>query len=286
MAREVPVSGFSLVRGGPGLDYPVVASLRSLLPLVDELVVTVDRRDAATHAAIRGLDDARIALVATDWDDGPKGRGLTLARQANAALARCRHPWAFYLQADEVVHEEDLPVIRAALARWDGARAVDALTFRFLHFEGSYVRVNPLRYRRQCRLVRNDGRLVVAGDGAGFARVDGRRLATRRSGARIFHYGWAAAPEALKAKLLALARYYRAEAEVAARWSAVPAESLARPDLAFRWRGSHPAVMRARVAGAGADWERRYRRAPFGAPLLNPAFYGAWLRKWRVLPRW
>ncbi len=284
MAHDVAVSGFSLVRGGDGLAYPVAESLRSLLPLVDELVVAVHGRDTATHEQLRELGDGRIALVETDWDAGPRGRGLALARQANAALARCRHGWAFYLQADEVLHEEDYGAIRSALERWGDADRVDGLTFRFLHFEGSYARVNPLRYRRQCRLVRNDGRLQVAGDGAGFARVDGRRLATRRSGARVFHYGWAMAPEALKARLLALARYYWDAKEVAARWGPVPADTLARVDLTFRWRGTHPAVMRERIRAA--DWVDRHRRSARGAPLLNPAFYGAWLRKWRVLPRW
>jgi hypothetical protein len=27
------------------------------------------------------------------------------------------------------------------------------------------------------------------------------------------------------------------------------------------------------------------RRPPLDTPLLNPRFYAAWLRKWRILPR-
>ena len=38
----------SIVRGARELDYPVVESLRSLLPLVEEIVVVVHRGDAAT----------------------------------------------------------------------------------------------------------------------------------------------------------------------------------------------------------------------------------------------
>jgi hypothetical protein len=285
LARDERISGFSIVRGARDYEYPVAESLRSLLPLVEELVVVVHRGEEDTRELIVGLDDPRVRLVETDWDEGPRGRGHTLARQTNAALEQCRHTWAFYLQADEVLHEDDYDRIRAALARWDGAPDVDALSFRFLHFEGSYGYVNPLRYRRQCRLVRNDGRLHSIRDAAGFGRLDGRPLRTRRSGARVFHYGWARPPEALRTKTLALARLYHDEAYVASRWGGATGEALGGADLAFRWTGTHPAVMRERIARAGGQVSRT-RRPPLGTPLFNPRFYAAWLRKWRVLPRW
>ena len=279
------MSGFSIVRGARECDYPVVESVRSLLPLVEEMIILVHRGDDPTRETLSALHDPRLLLVEADWDAGVRRRGLVLSRLTNLALARCRCAWAFYLQADEVVHEDDHDAIRAALARWNGRPRVDALTFRYLHFEGSFGRVNPVRYRRQCRLVRNDGRLESVRDAAGFGRRDGGRLATRSSGARIFHYGWALAPEALKAKALALARLYHDDAEVVRRVGAMRAEDLARPDLAFRWTGRHPAVMAERIGRQRWD-VLRYRSAPLGTPLLNPGFYAAWLRKWGVLPRW
>ncbi len=284
MEREPRVSGFSIVREARRLDYPVVESLRSLLPLVEEIVVVVHRGDGETRELLCGLDDGRLVMVETDWDAGPRGGGRTLARQTNVALARCRHPWALYLQADEVLHEDDYGAIRAALRRYDAAADVDALSFRFLHFEGSHGYVNPLRYRRQCRLVRNDGRVESVRDAAGFGRVDGRRLRSRRSGARIFHYGWARRPEALAAKTVALARLYHEEEYVVGRWGSVPAERLGNADLAFRWDGTHPAVMRERIARG--DLGSVPRRSPFATPLLHPSFYAAWLRKWGILRRW
>ncbi len=278
------VSGCTIVRSAPGFDYPLAESLRSQLPLVAELVVVAQRGDAVLDR-VRALDDARVVIVESDWDAGPAGRGAVLARQTNLALARCRQPWVLYLQADEVLHEDDYGAVRAALARYDGASGVDALSFRFLHFEGSYEYVNPVRYRRQCRLVRNDGRLESVRDAAGFGRRDGGRLRIRRTGARVFHYGWAMAPAELKAKTLALAALYHGRAAAERRWGAVPPEQLGGVDLAFPWRGRHPAVMRERIA------QRRWavpsgRRPPLDSPLLNPRFYGAWLRKWGILPRW
>ena len=277
------MSGLSIVRSAPELDYPIVESLRSMLPLVEELVVVTHRGDDATRELLDGIGERRLVIVETDWDDAPRVAGWALARQTNIGLARCRFPWVLYLQADEVIHEADHDLIRAALERFDAAAGVDALSFRFLHFEGSHGYVNPLRYRRQCRLVRNDGRLQSVRDAAGFGRADGRRLRSRRSGARVFHYGWARRPAALRAKTLALLRLYHDEASVARRWAALVEGPLDSADLAFRWSGSHPAVMRERILRGDLGDARPHRLLE--SPLLRRRFYVMWLRKWGVLPR-
>ena len=278
------VSGFSIVRNAMQYGYPVEESLRSLAPLVDELVVAVGKGDDGTLELVRSLDLPGLRIVETVWDEALRVGGQVLAQQTNLALAECRHPWAFYLQADEVVHEEDHARIRAALERWGADRSVDALRFRFLHFEGTYAYVNWVRYWKQCRLVRNDGRIRSVGDAAGFGRADGRPLRIRHTGAKIYHYGWARAPEVLKRKTLAFQKLYHDYAWVAARYGEVPPEYLSDVDIAFRFRGTHPAVMAARIGGA--TWEiPADRRPPLDTPLLNPRFYAAWLRKWRILPR-
>jgi hypothetical protein len=280
----VPVSGFSIVRNALRYGYPVAESLRSLAPLVDELVVAVGRSEDGTLDLVRSLGIGHLRIVETVWDDALREGGRVLAQQTNLALAHCRHPWAFYLQSDEVVHEDDHPRIRAALARWHDDPAVDALRFRFLHFEGTYAYVNYVRYRKQCRLVRNNGAVQSVGDAAGFGRRDGRPLRVRRTGATIYHYGWARAPELLKAKTLAFQRLYHDDAWVAERYAEIPPDYLSDVDIAFRFRGTHPAAMRERIGAA--SWAiPPQRRPPLDSPLLNPRFYAAWLRKWRVLPR-
>jgi len=281
---EPPISGCTIIRSSAGFDYPFEESIRSLLPLVEEMVIVAHRADPVAWETVRALDDPRVTLVESDWDLGPPGGGRVLAMQTNLALERCRFAWALYLQADEVLHEADHDAVRGALARCHDDQHVDALTFRFLHFEGAYDLVNPFRYRRQCRLVRNDGRLESIRDAAGFGRRDRTRLRTRDSGARVFHYGWARPPAQLKAKTLALAALYHDEARVARRWGAVEAERLGNMEVAWRWHGSHPAVMRRRMARM--DWQApAARRPPLDTPLLSPKFYGAWLGKWGLVPR-
>lgn len=278
------VSGFSIVRNAIKFGYPLAESLRSLAPLVDELVVAVGRSEDGTLELVRSLGIPQLRIVETVWDDSLRAGGRVLAQQTNLALSNCRHPWAFYLQSDEVIHEADHDRIRAAIVRAAGGHDIDALRFRFLHFEGTYAYVNYVRYRKQCRIVRNNGRVESVGDAAGFGRTDGARLRSAHTGARIYHYGWARAPEVLKQKTLAFQKLYHDDEWVASRYADVPAEYLSDVDIAFRFKGTHPAVMKERVGSA--DWRiPRDRRPPLDSPLLNPRFYAAWLRKWRILPR-
>src|SRR5438045_9240439 len=134
-----PLSGFSIVRNAVQYGYPVVPSLRSLLPLVDELVVVVGKSDDETLDVVRSIDDPRLVIVESVWDESLRVGGKVLAQQTNLALARCRHPWAFYLQADEVIHEDDYPRIRAALARHAANPAIDAVAFRFVPFAWTHA---------------------------------------------------------------------------------------------------------------------------------------------------
>lgn len=280
----VPVSGFSFVRNAVKYGYPVGAALRSIAPLVDELVVAVGDSDDGTLEVVRGLGIPQLRIIETVWDESLRQGGLILSQQTNVALAQCRHPWALYIQADEAIHEDDYPKIRAALERWRDDETVDALRFRFLHFEGTYAYVNYVRYRKQNRIIRNNGRIASVGDAAGFGRKDGRRLRVKHSGARIFHYGWARAPEVLRQKTLAFQKLYHDDRYVTEHYEQVPAEYLSDVDIAFRYRGTHPAAMR-EVIGQTSWRIPKERRPPFDTPLLNPRFYLAWLRKWRVLKR-
>ena len=278
------VSGFSIVRNAIQYGYPVAESLRSLAPLVDELVVAVGRSEDGTLELVRSLGIPQLRIVETVWDESLRVGGRVLAQQTNLALSHCRCPWAFYLQSDEVVHEQDHERIRAAIARGDADPRVGALRFRFLHFEGTYAYVNYVRYRKQCRVIRNDGSVQSVGDAAGFGRTDGSRLSSARTGATIYHYGWARAPEVLKQKTLAFQKLYHDDAWVNDRYADIPAEFLSDVDIAFRFKGTHPAVMAERIGAA--DWRiPRSRRPPLDSPLLNPRFYAAWLRKWHILPR-
>jgi hypothetical protein len=120
------VSGFTFLRNGQKLGYPFVASIRSILPIVDEFVIALGPCDDNTEKMLRGIGDPKIRIIPTQWNENIRPdysvKGFVYGQQKSIALFNCTGDWAFYLEADEVVHENDLPKIRAAmekhLRRW------------------------------------------------------------------------------------------------------------------------------------------------------------------------
>jgi len=197
------VSGFTIVRNAEILDFPVVASIRSILPLCDELVVNVGRSDDATLALVESIDDPRLRIIETDWD---LGRGYRLlAEQTAAAMRACRGTWGVYIQADEVLHEAGVPALRSAMTTLEADRRVEGLLVRYRHFYGhpDLEAVHRHWYRREVRVVRLDPRLDIHPfrDAQGFRVGAGdRRIRARLVDAEMFHYGWTRASRALRAR--------------------------------------------------------------------------------------
>src|SRR5207244_3197937 len=153
------VSGFTFCRNAVRYDYPLVESIRSILPIVDEFIVNVGRCDDGTLELVRSIGDPKIRMIESVWDETLRKDGLIYSQQTNIALAQCTGDWAFYLQADEVVHEDDLPAIRAAMHAHQDNPVVKGLIFRYLHFVGDYWSINPWFYHKAVRIIRNNGDL-------------------------------------------------------------------------------------------------------------------------------
>lgn len=256
------VSGFSFVRNAVRLHYPIAEAIRSALPIVDEFVVAVGPCDDGTIERIRGIGDPKVRILETEWDPAHFVHGHINAVQTNLALDQCSGDWGIYLQADEVLHEADLPAIVEAMRRHQHDPAVEGLLFDYLHFWGDFDRVHWTRnwYRHEVRAVK-----IVPGtrswkSAQGFRR-DGRKLTVRPANARVFHYGWVRPPEVMKKKQIALDRLHHPEDWVQKRH---PDEGVAFDygplEHVARFTGTHPAVMREWIAGK--DWDAaRYRRA-------------------------
>ena len=117
------VSGFSMVRDAVRLNYPVAESIRSILPICDEFVIAVGQGEDGTVERIRAIGDPKVRILETEWNPAHFVHGAINAVQSNLALDQCTGDWAFYVQADEVVHEDDLPLIVRAMERAPGRSA-------------------------------------------------------------------------------------------------------------------------------------------------------------------
>jgi hypothetical protein len=186
------VSGFTFLRNGQKLGYPFVASIRSILPTVDEFVVALGPCDDDTEKMLREIGDPKIRIIPTQWNERIRSdyslKGFVYGQQKSIALFNCTGDWAFYLEGDEVIHENDLPKIRAAMEKHLDDEDVEALVFDYLHFYGNANTYawSPAWYRTAPRILRNtipawaSERAFLSGDGRPQVRALSARRAHRR----------------------------------------------------------------------------------------------------------
>ena len=193
------VSGFTFLRNGQKLGYPFVASIRSILPIVDEFVIALGPCDDDTEKMLHEIGDQKIRIIPTTWNERIRSdysvKGFVFGQQKSIALFNCTGDWAFYLEADEVLHENDLPKIRAAMEKHLDDERVEALAFDYLHFYGNKNTIawSPGWYRSEVRIIRNTIP-TWSSESLFFNVVVGHKKSryprAAHTGATIYHYGW------------------------------------------------------------------------------------------------
>ena len=247
------VSGFNFLRNAHKLGYPFVESIRSILPIVDEFVVALGPSDDRTEEMIRAISDPKIRIIPTVWNERIQSdysvKGFVYGQQKSIALFNCTGDWAFYLEADEVVHESDLPKIRGAMERYLDDARVEALAFDYIHFYGNpnTYAWSPRWYRTEARILRNT--IPAWGpEGLFFVVLDthkkGRYPRAAHAGAAIYHYGWVRNQAQMNLKFQAVEKYW-SDRTISVDYRATDPKSL-RP-----FTGTHPQVIRNWLMPAG-----------------------------------
>jgi hypothetical protein len=197
------ISGFTFVKNAVKYGYPVVESVKSLLPVVDELIVCLGDSEDDTNALIESIESDKIKIVHSVWDNTLREGGKVLAVETNKAMdaAASDSDWLFYIQADEVLHEQYYDVVRNAMEKYKGDDRVEGLLFNYYHFYGSYRYIGDGRrwYSREIRVIRNNKKIRSYQDAQGF-RLDNRKLNVKLIDAYIYHYGWVRNPVAMQKK--------------------------------------------------------------------------------------
>jgi len=249
----ISISGFTFIRNGVELGFPFEASIRSLLPLVDEFVVAVGQGSDDTLARVRAIGDPKIRVIETIWNERMADRGFVYAQQKMIAQYACTGDWAFYLEGDEVVHEKDLAAIRASVEQHHGNPAVEALVFDYHHFYGSphWISISPGWYRRECRLIRNTIRSYAPDGQYWLVTTDHKRPRNPHAAlanAHIYHYGWIRRNEDMQKKLDQVSKYWATSTKMQVRYSQFDARALE------AFKGTHPkAVHEWLLTGAEQD---------------------------------
>ena len=245
------VCGFTFVRNAVRYDYPVVESIRSILPVCDEVVVAVGDSTDDTLELVNSIGSPKVRIIRTVWDEALREGGRVLAVETDKALdaVATDADWALYIQADEVLHEDGHAALLASMQRWKDGPEVEGLLFDYRHFYASYGLVGDSRrwYRREVRAVRPGIGIRSWRDAQGF-RKNGRPLQVRLANAVMHHYGWVKPPEKQQAKQRSFNKLWHDDAWVDEHHNAnTVAFDYSGIDSVAPFTGKHPAPMQTRV---------------------------------------
>lgn len=205
------ISGFTIIKNAVLNDYPIVEAIRSILPVVDEMIILIGDSEDETIALMQSINDPKIKIHHSIWDKNLRSGGTVLAVETNKAfqLIDPQSDWAFYIQGDEVVHEKYHETIRTTCLQYKDDKRVEGLVFKYLHFYGTYDYVGDSRkwYDHEVRIIRNDKKISSYKDAQGF-RVGERKLWVKPVDAYVYHYGWVKSPEQMKRKQKNVSKFW------------------------------------------------------------------------------
>jgi hypothetical protein len=261
------VCGFTIVRNAVKYDYPVVESIKSILPVCDKFVVAIGNSTDETRKLIETIGDPKIEIIDTIWDDSLRTGGAVLAVETNKAFDAigAEYDWCFYIQADEVVHEQYHDAIRSGMQKYLTNKKVEGLLFHYTHFYGNYKYVGNTRqwYRHEIRIIRNLKNIRSYRDAQGF-RIDGRKLNVKLIDASIFHYGWVKNPRFLKEKEKDFHKLWHSDEWIKENVKDELLFDLYNIDSLGLYTGTHPEVMKARITDLDWDFDYDTRKVKLG----------------------
>jgi hypothetical protein len=169
------------------------------------------------------------------------------------------------VQADEVVHEKYLPIVKARCEELLSDSQVEGLLFNYKHFWGDYNHYHAGHgwYPWEIRIVRNLPKIHSYQSAQSFRWFDHydnprqetgtRKLKVAKVDAYIYHYGWVRPPHLMRNKNKALDSVHWGKAKAEKHYAAVPDYFDYGPlNRLAEFKESHPAVMRERIAAF--DW--------------------------------
>jgi len=261
------VSGFTIVRNVLKYDYPIVEAILSVLDCVDEMVVAVGASEDETRALIESIQSDKIRIVDTVWDDSLRKGGAVLADETNKAIAAISpdSDWCFYIQADEVLHEQFIEPVKQAMKDHLLDNRVEGLLFDYTHFYGSYQYVGDSRawYRKEIRIIRNLKEITSYKDAQGF-RYQDRKLNVVQIPADIYHYGWVKNPHLQQEKQKSFHKLWHVDEWLEKNVSQANDYDYKQIESLELFTGTHPEVMKKRILRLNWDFFFDTRKKKFG----------------------
>ncbi|CAI8279975.1 MAG: Uncharacterised protein [Flavobacteriales bacterium] len=268
------ISGFTFLRNTSKLYYPILESIQSALPIVDEFVIALGKGDDDddSEAKIRSLQSGKIKIIYTEWDTEKYPQGMEHAHQTDIAKEACSGDWLLYLQGDELIHEQDYNEIKTKCKQYLNNSNVDGFLFNYFHFYGDYGHYfrDHCWYPYEIRIVRNEPeihsfesaqsfRRIPNFDGISYRSKEGTsKLNVIKLNASIYHYGWVRPPKLMRKKRLYFSNTHRGKTATKTEYEKYAAEyDYGRMDYCLVFKQSHPKFMKQKITEL--DWQKSLR---------------------------
>ena len=279
---QMTISGFTIAKNTAKLYYPIKQSIMSILPIVDEFVIALGDCDNDDHTReeIESIGSDKIKIIDTVWDIEKYPNGTENAHQTDIAKNACSGDWLFYLQADEVVHEKFLPIIKNKCEELLHKKEIEGLLLKYRHFWGDYNHYHIAHgwYPYEIRIIRKNTdihswesaqsfRRIPDFDNINYRQQKGTyKLDVALVDAYIFHYGWVRPPEYMRKKAYALDTIHKGQKKAEELYKEKPSEFDYGPlNLLPKFKETHPKVMQEWIAQF--DWQDKLQYS--GKPNPN-----------------
>ena len=244
------IAGFTIIKNAVVNDFPIVEAIKSILPVVDEMIVLIGDCTDETIALIASIGDPKIKIHHSVWDKNLRKGGVVLAVETDKAFQYIDNSfdWAFYIQGDEVVHEKYHPAILNACHKYKNDDAVQGLLFKYKHFFGTYDYVGDSRkwYAHEVRIIRNNKKITAYRDAQGF-RIGKAKLPVAAINASIYHYGWVKSPEQMRKKQKESSVFWHDDTQMQKIISSPDYYDFSGFDSLEKFTDTHPIVMKERI---------------------------------------
>ena len=258
------ISAYTYVRNGIRMGYPFIESIQSIVDLVDEYVVVLGDSDDGSLEAIEKLNSPKIKIVGTVWDMSLRKGGKIFAQQSNIGLDQMSGDWIIHLQADEVIHENDVEKLKRAIIKYDNNPTVEGLLFPFLNFRGDYQHIHTGRksHRFEIRAFKKNKLIRAYKDSQGFRKFSsvetykegekGEKLRVVKIDVPIFHYNYVRHPKLMHQKNKFFLSFYKDDATLNKQFENIEVMDYNEVDKLDVFTGSHPEVMADKISKK--DW--------------------------------
>jgi hypothetical protein len=248
---KMKIAGFTIIKNAVLNDYPIVEAVKSILPVVDEMIILIGDCTDGTIELMESINDPKIKIHHSVWDPNLRSGGAVLAVETNKAMQLISEDatWAFYIQGDEVVHEQYHAAIKAGCEQYQDDQRVEGLLFKYLHFYGTYDYVGDSRtwYRNEVRVIRNDRNIKAYKDAQGF-RKGLQKLKVKAIDAYVYHYGWVKSPAQMMKKQKEFSKLWHNDEALSAYMAQPDFFDYSQFDSLEKFKGTHPQVMQERIS--------------------------------------